>query len=117
MGEVSINVLHVGLGGLFAVTRRHRPWGLSAAISVDAFGMFFEPAAGANAVAVAKADLALTAWAVLAGWVTLASPLRLGWEAGAAYSIRPVVVKSGGETLESTEGVGLRGALDVVVDF
>jgi hypothetical protein len=117
LGETATDVLHVGFCSLFAITRRDRPWGINAAIALDAFGMFFKPAAHSDAMATAKTDVTWTAAVALAGWLALASRLRLGWEVGAAYPIRPVVAASDAETLESTEGVALRGALDVVVDF
>jgi hypothetical protein len=117
LGEVSTDALHGGFGGLFAITPRDRHFGLDVVVSVDAFAMYFDPRAGPGAVATRASDWAVTAAAALAGWVVLASPVRAGWEAGAALPLRAVEATSSGGAVESTGGVGLRGAVDLAVCF
>jgi hypothetical protein len=117
LGEVSTDALHGGFGGLFAITPRDRHFGLDVVVSVDAFAMYFDPRASPGAVATRASDWAVTAAAALAGWVVLASPVRAGWEAGAAVPLRAVEATSSGGAVESTGGVGLRGAVDLAVCF
>jgi hypothetical protein len=117
LGEVSTDALHGGFGGVFAITPRDRNFGFDLATSLDAFVVYFNPRAASGAVATRSSDGAVTATAALAGWVVIASPLRVGWEAGVALPVRAVEATSDAESLESTRGVGLIGAVDIAFCF
>jgi hypothetical protein len=117
LGDLSTNALHGGLGGLFAITPRDRVFGLDAAISLDVFAVSFEPRAGPGALATPSSDWAVTATAAVLGWALLVSPIRVGWEVGAAIPFRAVEATAGTEAVESSKGLGLIGAVDVAFSF
>jgi hypothetical protein len=117
LGELSTNALHAGLGGLFAIVPRDRVFGLDATVAIDSFAVYFDPRAGPDALATPSSDWAMMATVALIGWVVLSHPLRVGWEAGASLPLRAVAATSGGETLQSTRGVGLLGSVDVAFSF
>jgi hypothetical protein len=117
LGEVSTSALHVGLGGLLSILPRDRVFGLDATLALDSFAVYFDPRADPKALATPSSDWAMMATVALVGWVVLAHPLRVGWEAGAGLPLRAVEATSGGQTVESTRGVGLVGSVDAAFSF
>ncbi len=117
LGEVSASGLHGALGGAFALTPRSRRAGLDLALSLDTYVIHFDPRATAGASAIPSSDAALTATLMAGGWVAFGGHLRLRWAAGAALPIRIVRAFADGQSVESTAGLGILGAMDVVVSF